>query len=134
LDVNNAFLYGDLVEDVYMTLPEGYDNVDKCKVCKLSDMFVALLVYVDDIVITGNDETEINNFKKFLSTKFMIKDLGVLKYFLGIEIIKNNDGLCMTRRKYCLELLHEYGLLVAIPDDIPLPENTIFGFEETKDD
>ncbi|GKC25959.1 ribonuclease H-like domain-containing protein, partial [Tanacetum coccineum] len=123
LDVNNAFLYGDLVEDVYMTLPDGYNNVDKSKVCKLnkplyglkqalrkwnaklttslaehgfeqskfdyslytkhrSGMFIALLVYVDDIVITGSDVDGINEFKLFLSTKFLIKDLGSLKYFL----------------------------------------------------
>ncbi|GKA94513.1 ribonuclease H-like domain-containing protein [Tanacetum coccineum] len=132
-EVNNAFLYGDLVEDVYMTLPDGYNIKDKSKVCKLnkslyglkqaprqwnaklttalaehgfeqskfdyslyikhmSDKFITLLVYVDDIVITGNDDIGINEFKLFLSTKFLIKDLGTLKYFLGIEVIENDLG------------------------------------------
>ncbi|GJV13790.1 ribonuclease H-like domain-containing protein [Tanacetum coccineum] len=98
------------------------------------DKFIALLAYVDDIVITGNVDVGIKEFKLFLSTKFLIKDLGVLKYFLGIEVIVNDLGLCMSYRKYCLELLHEYGLLVARPTDIPLPENSILSFEETKDD
>ncbi|GJX74193.1 ribonuclease H-like domain-containing protein [Tanacetum coccineum] len=113
---------------------EGFDNDETFSPvikmvtvrCLISDVFVALLVYVDDIVITGNDETKISNFKRFLSTRFMIKDLGVLKYFLGIEIIKNDNGLCMSQRKYFLELLHEYGLLVARPVDIPLPEKYYF--------
>ncbi|GJV11944.1 ribonuclease H-like domain-containing protein [Tanacetum coccineum] len=133
LDVNNAFLYGDLVEDVYMTLPNGYNNIDKSKskfdyylyTKHRSGMFIALLVYVDDIVITGSDVDGINEFKLFLSTKFLIKDLGYLKYFLGIEVIDNDLGLCMTQRKYYMELLHEYGLLATRPVDIPLPENTI---------
>nr|GEV16776.1 ribonuclease H-like domain-containing protein [Tanacetum cinerariifolium] len=167
LDVNYAFLYGDLVEDAYMTLPDGYTNVDKSKVCKLnkslyglkqaprqwnaklttalaehgfeqskfdyslytkhrSGMFIALRVYVNDIVITGSDVDGINEFTLFLSNKFLIKDLGSLKYLLGIEVIENELGLCMTQRKYCMELLHEYGLLAARPIDIPLPKNTIF--------
>nr|GEY58212.1 ribonuclease H-like domain-containing protein [Tanacetum cinerariifolium] len=143
LDVNNAFLYGGLVEDVYMTLCEaalaehGFEQSKfdySLYVKHKSDVFVALLVYVDDILITGNDKTEISNFKRFLSIKFLIKDLGVLKYFLRIEIIKNDNGLCMSQRKYCLELLHEYGLLVARSVDIPLPENTILSFDETKDE
>ncbi|GJX21317.1 ribonuclease H-like domain-containing protein [Tanacetum coccineum] len=173
LDVNNTFLYGDLVGDVYMTLSQGYDNVDKSKVCKLAkslyglkqaprqwnakltttlaehgfeqskfdysfyikqkaDVFVALLVYVDDIVITSNDESEIKYFKEFFSTKFLIKDLGILKYFLCIEILENENGLCMSHRKYCLELLYEYGLLAARPVDIPLPENSVLCFEESE--
>ncbi|GJZ23964.1 ribonuclease H-like domain-containing protein [Tanacetum coccineum] len=175
LDVNNAFLYGDLNEDVYMTLPDGYNDENKSKVCKLNkslyglkqsprqlnaklttaltehgfeqskfdyslytkhngDKFIALLVYVDDIIITKNDNIGIKEFKVFLSTKFLIKDLGVLKYFLGIEVVENDLGLCMSQRKYCLELLHEYGLLAARPVDIPLPENTIISFEETTND
>ncbi|GJX56471.1 ribonuclease H-like domain-containing protein [Tanacetum coccineum] len=46
-----------------------------------------LLVYVDDIVITGNNQVEIDAFKIFLSSKYKIKDLGLLKYFLGIETL-----------------------------------------------
>ncbi|GKC75861.1 ribonuclease H-like domain-containing protein [Tanacetum coccineum] len=98
------------------------------------DKFITFLVYVDDIVITGNDIIGIKEFKVFLSIKFMIKDLGVLKYFLGIEVVENDLGLCMSQRMYCLELLHEYGLLAARPVDIPLPENTILSFEETAND
>ncbi|GJS53057.1 ribonuclease H-like domain-containing protein [Tanacetum coccineum] len=53
--------------------------------------FVALLVYVDDIIITGNNAVEIENFKKFSKTKFLIKDLGQLKYFLGIEVFETEQ-------------------------------------------
>ncbi|GKB99963.1 ribonuclease H-like domain-containing protein, partial [Tanacetum coccineum] len=113
LDINNAFLYGDLVEDVYMSLPDGYLDKDDKRVCKLvksfkndfslftktkQEMFIALLVYVDDIVITGNDLNEIDKVKEFLRSKFMIKDLGKLKYFLGIEVHKGENGLVLTQR------------------------------------
>ncbi|GKA36056.1 ribonuclease H-like domain-containing protein [Tanacetum coccineum] len=142
LNVNNAFLYSDLVEDVYMTLPDGYNNVDKSKskfdyslyTKHRSGMFIALLVYIDDIMITGSDIDGINEFKLFLSTKFLIKYLGCLKYFLGIEVIENDLGLCMAQRKYCMELLHEYGLLDARPVDISLPKNTILSCDENEND
>ncbi|GKC84249.1 ribonuclease H-like domain-containing protein, partial [Tanacetum coccineum] len=55
------------------------------------DVFVALLMYVDDIVIIGNKLSEIEKFKVFLKSKFQIKYLGKLKYFLGIEVLDNAD-------------------------------------------
>lgn len=83
-------------------------------------MFLVLLVYVDDIVITGNNNDEVLKFKQFLSSKFQIKDLGTLKYFLRIEVLDNKKVLCLTHRKYCLELLCEYGLLACKPAATPM--------------
>ncbi|GKC25934.1 ribonuclease H-like domain-containing protein [Tanacetum coccineum] len=169
LDVNNAFLYGDLDEDIYMTIPKGFASKDnKNKVCKLvkslyglkqtprkwneklvtilkendflqsandhslftkskNNKFIALLVYVDDIVVIGNCVDEIDKFKIFLKSKLKIKDLGHLKYFLGIEVIK-------TDRKYCLELLKEYGLLGCKPVSTPIEPNSVLPYVPTKDD
>ncbi|GKA40600.1 ribonuclease H-like domain-containing protein, partial [Tanacetum coccineum] len=136
--------------DVYMTLSPGFDN-GKSKVYlvdngfvqskfnyslftkKYDDVFIALLVYVDDIVIIGNNLSETKKFKLFLKSKFQIKDLGKLKYFLGIEVLDNKDGICLSQRKYCLELLHKYGLLAAKHVDTPLPENTTLNHVESDD-
>lgn len=76
----------------------------------------------------------LTQFKVFLQSKFQIKDLGKLKYFLGIEVLENDKGVCLSQRKYCLELLHEYGLLAAKPVDTPLPENTTLNHIESNDD
>nr|GEV16718.1 ribonuclease H-like domain-containing protein [Tanacetum cinerariifolium]GEY23953.1 ribonuclease H-like domain-containing protein [Tanacetum cinerariifolium] len=101
---------------------------------KSDKVFIALLVYVDDIVITGNDLAKIEKFKIFLRSKFKIKDLGKLKYFLGIKVLNNKEGICLNQRKYCLELLHEYGLLAAKHVNNPLLENTTLNHIETDDD
>nr|GEX81053.1 hypothetical protein [Tanacetum cinerariifolium] len=108
LDVNNEFLYGDLDEIVYMRPHEGYfpsgNKTDK-------GVSLALHVYVDEIIITGNNVAEIETFRVFLKSKFMIKDLGKLKYFLRIEVVDTEKGICLNQRKYVLDLLSEYGML-----------------------
>ncbi|GKB40415.1 ribonuclease H-like domain-containing protein, partial [Tanacetum coccineum] len=93
-----------------------------------------LLVYVDDLVLTSTDEKEIEIFKLFLSNKFKINDLGELKYFLGIEVLKTKTSLCLSQRKYCLELLHDFGLLACKPVMTRLPENIILAHKESDDD
>ncbi|GKA02182.1 ribonuclease H-like domain-containing protein [Tanacetum coccineum] len=141
LDVNNAFVHGDLEEDVYMTIPQGFadkDNKNKYAndyslFTKSKDnKFIALLIYVDDIVVTGNC---VNEFDKFnLKSKFNIKDLGSLKYFLGIEVIKTGDDLCLSQRKYCLELLKEYGFLGCKPVSTPMECNSVLPYVATSED
>nr|GEX59723.1 integrase, catalytic core [Tanacetum cinerariifolium] len=74
---------------------------------KEGDSFTAILVYVDDLMITGNDSTQIQNLKSQLNSTFHMKDLGDLPYFLGLEVTKADSGLFISEKKYTLELLKE---------------------------
>ena len=66
-----------------------------------------LLVYVDDILITGGDVAEIRRLTEALSSQFEMKQLGQLKYFLGIEVAYSKDGISLSQHKYTLDLLQE---------------------------
>ena len=81
-----------------------------------------MLIYVDDIII-GNYENVIAALKESLHTKFRIKDLGQLRYFLGIEVAHSTDGISISQRKYTLDILDEAGLLRAKPLLTPMEEN-----------
>ncbi|MCI05693.1 retrovirus-related pol polyprotein from transposon TNT 1-94, partial [Trifolium medium] len=161
LDVNTAFLHGDLNEEVYMTPPAGLNLPSPNLVCKLqrslyglkqasrqwntklteilnssgyiqsksdyslftkqrSSGFTVILVYVDDLVLGGTDAEEINHIKALLDTKFSIKDLGLLKYFLGFEVARSKQGISLCQRKYTLDLIKDAGLLGAKPCNTPM--------------
>ncbi|GJW27016.1 ribonuclease H-like domain-containing protein [Tanacetum coccineum] len=98
------------------------------------DVFLALLVYVDDIILTGNNVSEIDKYKVFLKSKFMIKDLGKLKYFLGIEVIDTHNGICLNQRKYVLDLLSDYGMLACKPAKTPLMSKLVIFNEASVND
>jgi Reverse transcriptase (RNA-dependent DNA polymerase) len=87
---------------------------------KSTDFTIIVLVYVDDIIITGNSLDEIKRVKLQLKENFDIKDLGLLKYFLGIEITRSPKGLFISQRKYTLYLLKETGKLACKPISTPI--------------
>ena len=60
---------------------------------------IYLVVYVDDIVITGNDEDGIAQVKRHLHASFNTKDLGRLRYFLRIEVAQSSNGIVISQRK-----------------------------------
>ena len=76
---------------------------------------ILLVVYVDDIVITENDMAGISSLKSFLHDQFHKKDLGMLKYFLGVEVMRSKCGIFLSQRKYVLDLLFETGILATKP-------------------
>ncbi|KAK1412979.1 hypothetical protein QVD17_34637 [Tagetes erecta] len=84
-----------------------------------------LLVYVDDIIITGDNDIDLKAVKAQIMSKFKIKDLGELKYFLGIEVLKSDEGIVLSQRKYCLDLLSEFGMLGSKPVSNPIEQNII---------
>ena len=88
-----------------------------------SGQCIYLVVYVDDIVITGSDQDDIQKLKQHLFTHFQIKDLGKLKYFLGIKIAQSSSGVVLSQRKYVLHILEETGMLDCKPVDTPMDPN-----------
>ncbi|KAL6331701.1 hypothetical protein AAG906_016697 [Vitis piasezkii] len=68
---------------------------------------VILIVYVDNIVLTRDDCNQLEKLKGKLVKEFEIKDLGALKYFLGMEFARSKEGIFVNQRKYVLDLLDE---------------------------
>ena len=166
LDVKNAFLNGELEEEVFMSLPPGFEEeLGRNKVCRLkkslyglkqsprawferfgtvvkglgyiqsqadhtlfykhstNNKIAILIVYVDDIILTGDDSLELKNLREKLAKAFDIKELGPLKYFLGIEFARSKEGIFMNQRKYILDLLKETGLLGCKVAETPMEPN-----------
>ena len=72
---------------------------------------ILILIYVDDILITGPNSSELENFIAEFSTKFALKDLGVLSYFLGIEVLYDTDCIFLSQKKYIRDLLSKVSML-----------------------
>ncbi|KAL0406344.1 UNVERIFIED_CONTAM: Retrovirus-related Pol polyprotein from transposon RE2 [Sesamum latifolium] len=136
LDVNNAFLHGHLDEELYMTPPEGYSTQpglltdfgfvqsahDHCIFTKrLPTGILALLVYVDDILVTAPTLEAIKCVKDYLHSLFTIKDLGDARYFLGLEIARNSMGVYVAQTKYVIDIIKDTEMTNAKAVSTPLP-------------
>ena len=85
--------------------------------------YMDLLVYVDDLVLTGNDAHTCAQFKTYLSKCFHIKDLGALKYFLGVEEARGPTWLFLCQCKYALEIIDECRMLGSKPVEFLMETN-----------
>ncbi|KAM0019206.1 putative RNA-directed DNA polymerase [Helianthus debilis subsp. tardiflorus] len=164
-DVKNAFLHGELNEDVYMEAPPGFnENFKAGEICRLKkslyglkqsprawferftlamkkygfkqsnsdhtlflkrrgNLVTCLIIYVDDMILTGNDEEEMSMLRDKLFAEFEMKDLGRLKYFLGIEVLRSKQGIFICQKKYILDFFAEIGMIECKPAETPMMVN-----------
>ncbi|KAK9093057.1 hypothetical protein Syun_027968 [Stephania yunnanensis] len=85
--------------------------------------FIALLVYVDDVVLASDNVDLIQEVKDFLHNSFQIKDLGEVKFFLGFEIARSSSGIHWGQRKYILDLLRDACFINCRPVSAPMVAN-----------
>ncbi|XP_021748443.1 uncharacterized protein LOC110714251 [Chenopodium quinoa] len=131
LDNNNAFLHGFIDEDIYLKPPQGYTKAPKGKSTRDYSMFsrvrngkqTIVLVYVDDLLITGDDDDYVSIFKKQLDEEFTIKDLGEMRYFLGLEVSNTCKGTLLNQRKYVLDVSEYTRLSNCKPATAPCPKH-----------
>ncbi|KAI5328355.1 hypothetical protein L3X38_027752 [Prunus dulcis] len=86
-----------------------------------------LIIYVDDMIVIGDDTAKIEELQKCLAFEFEIKDLGSLKYFLGVKVTRSKHGLFLSQRKYVMDLLANTRMLDCKLADTPIVENHKLG-------
>ncbi|KAF5441902.1 hypothetical protein F2P56_037146 [Juglans regia] len=126
LDVKNAFIHGHIFEEVYMDQPPGYTDPQfpqhadsSLFIHHITSGTVYLLLYVDDMVLTGNNPALTKTLITRLSTEFAMKDLGSLHYFLGVKVQPNSHGLFLSQTKYALDILQRANMVEAKPITTP---------------
>jgi hypothetical protein len=90
---------------------------------KIDHGIVVIVIYVDDLIIIGDNDAYIFDLKKLLKQKIEMKDLGKLCYFLNIEVIQSPKGIWLLQKQYALNKLSEYEVMGCKPISIPLEQN-----------
>ncbi|BBH04952.1 P-loop containing nucleoside triphosphate hydrolases superfamily protein, partial [Prunus dulcis] len=149
LDIKNAFLHGFLQEDVYMAQPPGFIDLTRPSyVCKLHKALyglkqapcawfhqsashtIFLLLYVDDIMVTGTDSTHLQQFISLLGGHFDIKDLGPLSYFLGLQVLHKDGTVHINQFKYAYDILQKANLLNSKPASTTLATKVLLSVSD----
>ncbi len=89
----------DKIAEYLVTIGFRMSNADHSLYVRKSDEgIVVITIYVDDLIVGGDNEKEVEHVKSFFKQKFDMKDLGELKFFLGIEVIKRPEGIWLLQR------------------------------------
>ena len=96
-------------------------GVNQIQMCIYSSLIIIwlLLLYVDDLLVTGSTNASISITKTTLHNAFEMSDLGLLKQFLGLKIEKNYDGIMVTHSKYILDMLLKFNMAESRASPFP---------------
>ncbi|MCO5561576.1 hypothetical protein L7F22_015196 [Adiantum nelumboides] len=140
MDVKNAFLHGDLQEEVYMKQPPNFQDTshpdyvyaDHSLYVQKTEAGIVIIItiHVDDLIIGGDALKDVEHVKALLCKQFDMKDLGELCYFLGIEMIRNDGGIWLLQKKYGLDMLMKYGMADCKPISTALDQNLKLRIDE----
>jgi len=98
--------------DAYL-LENGFEKCEGEPTLYIKEKYGKMLIvvlYVDDVIFTGNDDYLIENFKKVMKDEFEMTDMGLPKYFLGIEVEKNENNIFISQAKYVNEVLEKFNM------------------------
>ncbi|RVW51465.1 Retrovirus-related Pol polyprotein from transposon RE2 [Vitis vinifera] len=144
LDIQNEFLHGDLTEEVFMMQPSGFVLPEfpnhwsftsfladsSMFIYKSGYIFLIILIYVDDIIVTGTHSKSISQLILSLGHHFAIKDLGTFHYFLGIELHRSTSGLHLSQHKYITNLLARTSMTDSKPFHSPMASGSAFSIHD----
>lgn len=124
MDVKSAFLHDDLVEEVYVDQAPGYVIQGKeKKVYRLRKALYGLKqaprAWYSRIATYFTSATLFADFKQSMMAEFDMSDLGLMHYFLGIEVVQSDKGIFITQRKYALEILDRFQMKNCNPVRTP---------------
>ncbi|CAL5333116.1 unnamed protein product [Camellia sinensis] len=148
LDVKSAFLHGDLKEEVFIDQPPGFVKLgNEHKVYRLKKALYGLKqaprawynrietyflkegFQKYDLIYTGNNTTMFESFKKSMMVEFEMSDLGMMHYYLGIEVVQSSTGIFISQKKYVGEILDMF----QMKDCNPVTTPSEFGLKLNKD-
>jgi len=90
---------------------------------------ILVCLYVDDLIYTGNDEDLCAKFKKSMNGEFEMTDLGKMRFFLGVEVSQNADGIQLCQKKYAKEVLDRFQMWNCIVVKNPIVPRTVLSKE-----
>nr|GFB62618.1 putative ribonuclease H-like domain-containing protein [Tanacetum cinerariifolium] len=125
MDVNSAFLYGTIDEEVYVMQPPGFQDLEfSAKVYKVEKAmgtinqtlfirrkrgdFILVQVYVDDIIFGSSNPQLCREFEALMHEKFQMSVMGELNFFLGLQVLQKEDGIFLSQDKYVGDILKKF--------------------------